>query len=332
MLRQSPITRRPPAPKVPTGARKAAPSRRTVNRIGVLGGQQGSATAGTLATVLVFASQTVLITTLLYYFGWARTQAHFGYFGVDTNLLGFTTADYVLRSINSAFPPLVAFAVVAILLLGFHRRVMVDAVAAPVKTSAGKALTVFVSTAHFLGIAFAVVVLVGLSFPGEIGRPLGFALPLMLVASVGLLGYSGYLRSLRLATPGRRQEGSRTSSHARAQAVLLVAVGLLGVTWWLALYAVQVGERSAMDSAATLANEPDITVYSSDRIALAGPEIVVDEIQQVGNKYRYRYTGLRLLAQAGGKYVLLPVGWQKGRDSVFLIPYNDAIRLDMISR
>jgi hypothetical protein len=326
------MTRRPKVRKASVSARRSHPFHRTARWTERLGSQQSTATTGVLATILVFASQTVLITALLYYFGWVRTQANFGYFGVDTSLLGFTTADYVLRSINSAFPPLTGVALVALLLLSFHRWVVVRVVAAPVNTATGKMLTAFVSAAPLLGVALGAVVLIGLLFPDEIGRPLGLALPLMLMSIVGVLGYSWHLRSLRLAEAGRRQEDRRVSSQTRARSGVLVAVGLLGVLWWLALYAAQVGEGAAMDSVAALPDEPEIIVYSSDRIALDGPGVVVDEITQVGSKYRYRYSGLRLLIQTSGRYILIPAGWQKSRDSVFLLPGNDTIRLDMISR
>jgi len=57
-----------------------------------------------LATIV--ASQTALLTAVLFYFGWARTSTTFAYFGVDVSLLGFSTSDYLLRSVNSAFRPL----------------------------------------------------------------------------------------------------------------------------------------------------------------------------------------------------------------------------------
>lgn len=219
-----------------------------------------------------------------------------------------------------------------LLLLIFHRWVVIRAATAPSNTLAGKALTAFVSTAPSIGAILAAVVLVRLLLPDEIGWPVGLALPLMLIFAVGLLGYSQHLRALRLDALGRRPGDRHGSSQARVRAVVLVALGLLGVLWWLALYATQVGERIAVDSVEALQGQPEIIIYSSDRIALEGPGIVVDEIQQAGSKYRYRYTGLRLLVQAEGKYILMPVGWQKGRDSVFLIQGNDTIRLDIISR
>jgi hypothetical protein len=49
---------------------------------------------------------TTVITALLFYFGWARTNALFGRLGIDQCALGFTVQDYLLRSVNSTFRPL----------------------------------------------------------------------------------------------------------------------------------------------------------------------------------------------------------------------------------
>lgn len=81
------------------------------------GGDFGSV----LAIVGVIASQAVLITAVLYYFGWVRTNGFLSYFGVDPNMAGFSTADYVLRSISVAFAPLISAAFIALVLCGMHR-------------------------------------------------------------------------------------------------------------------------------------------------------------------------------------------------------------------
>src|SRR3954447_24345850 len=58
---------------------------------------------------------------LLYYFGWARSAALFGWFGVDVGVLELSFQDYLLRSVLSAFWPAVAVAVVALLALLAYR-------------------------------------------------------------------------------------------------------------------------------------------------------------------------------------------------------------------
>jgi hypothetical protein len=80
---------------------------------------------GILAIVGTIASQTALITGLLYYFGWAREQSTLTYFGLDTSLVDYSTADYVLRSVNVAFTPIVRVALAALVLLGRVSRILI---------------------------------------------------------------------------------------------------------------------------------------------------------------------------------------------------------------
>lgn len=80
-----------------------------------------------LTIIGTVTSQGLLITALLYYFGWVRAHSFLGYFGVDPSLVGYSTTDYVLRSINVAFPPFIRAAFAALVLFGFHRLVMAPA-------------------------------------------------------------------------------------------------------------------------------------------------------------------------------------------------------------
>src|SRR5947209_3302016 len=50
----------------------------------------------------LFLAPTSLITGLMYWIGWAKTQAYWYYFGVDQTLLKFSTTDYLVRAVNTA--------------------------------------------------------------------------------------------------------------------------------------------------------------------------------------------------------------------------------------
>lgn len=51
---------------------------------------QGARLARTTSAVLAgLASQAVILTAVLFYFGWARAKATYGYFGVDISVLDF---------------------------------------------------------------------------------------------------------------------------------------------------------------------------------------------------------------------------------------------------
>ena len=296
-------------------------------------------TTTVFATVAAITSQTVLLTAFLYYFGWVRNRATIGYFGVPPSLMELTAADYVLRSLNSVFLPLISVALICLALLGVHRLVVPRALIA----KATRRLSIIIGLAQIVGIVLTGVVLTGwMLVTSRIRFSLGIALPLTLVASTILLGYAGYLRSLRddNGTGNRRHKGSGNDNDAEERAnqhymglraAALLTAGFLGVLWSTAIYAEQVGERFAHDYENSLRELPEVVVYSTERIALTGHGVVVNEIRQFGSKYQYRYGGLRLFRYTRDRYILLPVGWQKGRDSISIIPDNDTVRIDFIA-
>lgn len=273
------------------------------------------------AVLGTLGSQAVLITALLYYLGWVRAQATLDYFGLDTALVGYSTPDYVLRSLNSAFPPLIVIALISLALLTVHRTVILPAV-----RQAGQRIDQLLTVGVVTGAALGAAVCANLLMPDLIGGLAGPALPLSLLGSVGIIAYCGYLRSLPTA------EDILSSPSARFQAAVLLTLGLLALLWTLALYAQQVGERRAADIAAHLGAAPEIVVYSAERLMITGSGVVIDEIGQDGTKYRYRYSGLRLMAHAQGNYILLPMGWRKGEESAYVLPADASVRIDVTAR
>jgi hypothetical protein len=336
----------------------------------VLGGDtaSGGNASGVLSVLGVISSQAVLITALLYYFGWVRAYSYLNYFGVDTSMAGYGAADYILRSINVAFLPFIDAAFTAMLLFGLHRLVVTPSLreAETVLTSASafatKAVTDpvtsrpqgrlalvfamyqrgalarfrpgvrgmrwFVGAVNAAGVMLALVVFTVILLPARIGVLLGLLLPLLLIAAVTLLGYVAHLRSsypALLASP-RPQDSAPAS---RAYTLTLLALGLIAAIWAVSLYGDQVGTEHAKYMVDHLREQPDITVYSTERVAITGPGVVADEITQPGTKYHYQYSGLRLLLHSSDKYLLLPVGWRQGQDRVFFLHDDDTIRMDI---
>lgn len=70
--------------------------------------------AKALSLVASFGPPIAVVTALLVYFGWARSDAQSRAMGLDVSLFGYTPQDYVLRSIRSLFLPLVLITIVAI--------------------------------------------------------------------------------------------------------------------------------------------------------------------------------------------------------------------------
>jgi hypothetical protein len=75
-------------------------------------GQPPESPVKSLLSVLASVGLPVtLISALMLYFGWARTDQQARYMGLDVSLFGFTAQDYILRSISTLFVPLLVLGI-----------------------------------------------------------------------------------------------------------------------------------------------------------------------------------------------------------------------------
>ncbi|MEV8624605.1 hypothetical protein [Streptomyces sp. NPDC051079] len=75
-------------------------------------GAGGLSRLGTLVGAV--AAPTSLVTALLYYFGYYHAYWFFAYFRVNSTVLGFSTADYLMRSLDVMWVPLTVLATLAV--------------------------------------------------------------------------------------------------------------------------------------------------------------------------------------------------------------------------
>jgi hypothetical protein len=271
-----------------------------------------------LGTVL---AQTALATAMLYYFGYARTQSLFGYFGVDPTLVGFSTQDYVLRSIDSSVP--------AMFVLGCAYGVLF---------ALGLALRRIIKQwPRFRPIAIWPVALVGVAaaaagvaaWDGRVHVARGWQAPGLIA-----VGLSVSMGSYYLSRVPRRDSQPTTSTTLRVLAILLIGTA---TAWAWADYARDVGLVAGRNFAASLPSQTSVSLYSKDPLGLA---YVDEQTGRVGvealsldpslSQYRVRYDRLRLLIRTKDKdLILLPWNWRKGAAPVFIVHDDDSVRLDM---
>jgi hypothetical protein len=276
--------------------------------------------------VAVIAPAT-LITAIAYYFGYRRERAFAGYFGIDPSTLGFSSSDYVLRSVDALFVPvtvvlLVSFGVVFLLALAGDRVERFDVT--PIAAVVGLCALV-------VGIALLA------------GKPLahsyGYLQALAPAAGVLLLVYA-------LA---RRPTVSR---HAVSAAAFVgVAVILVSVFWATSEYADSRGRTEAKQLARDLTVNPSVTLFSKQNLninPLAPGGGVPQPVEHGGGcpklavakartgAYPFSYRGFTLLVRSDGKYFLTPTpvdprdpAWDPENDAVFVIPDDSNIRVEL---
>ncbi len=268
-----------------------------------------------------------LITALAYYFGYRREEAFAGYFGIETSALGFTTRDYVLRSVDALFVPvtvilLVAFGAVFLHALVGRRLDSLDRVdVAPIAAVAGLCALV-------LGIALLA------------GEPVahGYGYLQALGPAVGV--------TLLLYALARSRSVSR---HAFGAAVFVgVAVIVVSLFWATSDYAFSRGRAEAKQLARDVAVDPSVTVFSKQNLDINpfGPGAGLRQPVNHGGgcsvlrvkrfrtgAYPFVYRGFTLLLQSGGNYFLTPVDpgtpWDPTNDAVFVIPDDGNIRVEL---
>jgi hypothetical protein len=273
---------------------------------------------------LVVAPAT-LLTALLFYFGWARSRAQAAYFGIDADVLGRSSQEYVLRSISSIFWPLTLLLAGILLALATHEGAKRLAAARRVRLLVLLAVCAVVSGAALIVLGILRVVWHPRSGGGAVLTPIFFAIGIPLAA---------YALLIALSVASNRH--AKLTPLPRAPLWLIGGLFSLFVFWTIGNYATFRGKILAERTAAHLKRLPSVTVYSPRRLYLDGLGVEEKALSDADGAYRFSYSGLRLLARSGTRTFLLPEGWcRKDVDETcrkngvtFVLQDDSALRLD----
>lgn len=258
-----------------------------------------------------------LLTALAFWFGWTLTNSRSAYFGIDHSMLGYSTTDYLLRSADAAFVPLAVLLLVLLVAVAGHRLIKqcLGTSGRPVRWSriAGSALAV--------GLA-----MLGLGVWG-LFRPIPFAThyllpPLILGSATAITAYAVWLLHAVLS-PGP------VTVWDRLFGIFAGMLTLLSLFWAASLYAAALGRGRAEVLASGLDRRPGVTILSRDDLSISGPGVVAEQVNKPQSIYHFRYSGLRLLIQSGGRLFLLPAGWTRGEGAVIVLEPAEGIRLEL---
>ncbi|GAA3625647.1 hypothetical protein GCM10022200_05000 [Microbacterium awajiense] len=258
-----------------------------------------------------FVAPLTVVTALLFYFGYVSTREFFLYFGIDVDLIGLGSQEFVMRSPGALFIPVMVLLLLSAGLLVGHRMLRRRLVEEPVAV-AGRV----VATIAWSGIG---LVLGGLlvAFLGPVLADGGVAqliTPVLLAVGAGLCAYA--------ASTAR----ARGASLSRTVVVLLVLVMVAGTFWATATVAQWWGRGQARAVASDFTVLPAVVLDTRERLAPGNDAITFHELDvpdaDGGATYGFRYFGLRLLAQGDGRLYLVPDRWSPNASTI-VVPYDD---------
>jgi hypothetical protein len=279
---------------------------------------------GRLATILgVVVAPTTLLTSVLLFFGRSHAHFYFDYFGVDSSVLGLTSQDYVIRSIDGLFVPLVVVASAGLLGLWGHALLRHRVEAARVHTGLRRTVTV-------VGVALTAAGLASVVATTPLSSHVAAA-PVSLTVGVLLLLYGGHLRATGRPVGGQGDRSPRRMLPPRVVlarwAGVFVLIGM-SLFWAASDYSAAVGRTQARHTVADLPTRADVVVYTDKSLSLHAPGVTEVRCQEAEARYRFRYDGLKLILRSGDQYLFLPRDWSPTEGAAILVPRSDALRLE----
>lgn len=111
---------------------------------------------------------------------------------------------------------------------------------------------------------------------------------------------------------------------SRTTVVLLTLLTVAALFWGTATLAEWSGRGRARELARNLQQLPAVVVDTAEPL-FAGDETVVESVfpDSEEHAYRYRYRGLRVLAEGDGRLFLVPERWSPA-GSTYVVPMDEA--------
>jgi hypothetical protein len=268
----------------------------------------------TLRGLLTVVAPTTLVVGLLYYFGWARTSAQAHALGLDDSLFGYSTQDYILRSISSMYWPLFIGAIAVLVGLLFHAAISAWLGVGTLDASRLRRARMLSGGLALTGLLLLVLGILGerVEYPS---RFVSLGAPVSVTLSIVLLAYAAHVFARSTPKLGAGALGQEARPLVPFAWSLVIVLLFLSLFWSVSHYAGVRGVDLAIEAERRLAFQPSVTIYSAKRLYLQ-PPVVETKLSATNSAYLYEYTGLKLLFRSGHNYFLRPSDSSDSRNIV----------------
>ncbi|MEV0711599.1 hypothetical protein [Nocardia aurea] len=294
-------------------------------------GHGAAASSRRAVAVAVATSEATLTVAVLYYVGMVYSRTWYRYFGIDARMLDFGVSDYVVKSLDGAFFPVVLVLLVAAAVSGLRQVPLMVVVRT---RRPRRVLRVWVESVTVAGGLLCGAVAVGIVQRERLPTWMSLGLPLTLITGVAAIWYGLDLRVTHHRLLRRGHRTRRPPDQPIFLKISLLGLAFLAGFWAIGYYAsVQGSVNARNEESRGFAHRPAVVVFSVDRLAIAGGKSRIDPITTPDTKYRFQYSGLLMLARANDRYFLIPFDWNKERgDRIFVLTSSDNIRIDLAPR
>lgn len=262
-----------------------------------------------IGVVGLFIAPTTIITSLCYFYGYVATRTYFSYFGIDTDAIGFSTTDYVVKSLPALYVPLVVglLAWVAMLWAADYLRRLVQSGRRP------RLLRRVAWAAIALGVVGAALTIVGLTKPEWAPIQVDVATPVALGLGAALL-----VAGLWLLAGTRAPDAPRSFAAAERGSLVVAAGAIVVALFWITdIFATFRGHDLAINTNAGLWSRENVVVLDVDAKhdvpLLLGNQIKVSwaplASDPTAKSAFLRYECFRALAVHNDRWVLVPARW-----------------------
>ncbi|MEW5808886.1 MAG: sensor domain-containing protein [Actinomycetota bacterium] len=258
-----------------------------------------------LGVIGLVIAPTTLVSGLCYYFGYVSARKSMAYLGIDSDAVGFSTQDYVTKSVGVLFV-LILIALLAATTVGGLRtaiRCMArnDRYRRPMRCAA----LVIVAA----GVTVVARGAAGVLMPTRVWIQTAWATP----AALGLGAALILLGIWIVRTPCTITAPLPPTPAERGMVITAAAVLALALFWSMNIYATKAGEVEGTNIAGNLwFRESTVILDTPDRLSLP-PQLVRQTVLTPADGLRgetYRYECLRVVAVRDHQWVLLPANWR----------------------
>jgi hypothetical protein len=287
-----------------------------------------------VGVVGLFIAPTTVITSVCYYFGYISTRKYLSYFGIDSNAVGYTSSDYVLKSVSVLFAPILVLLLGSAAMLwgiAYIRRLAAQDRGIRVIRAAGW-------TAIVVGAALTLRGAVGVIRPqvelihSTLLTPLALGVgPVALVIGFWLL-----------STVGARTAPEPFTNARRVSLIAAGAVIIMALFWLTNIFATAYGESQAKSTAGKLwSKETSVTLYTDEGLGAPSNLIVESNLTQAdspggaaqsaeASTVTFRYLCLRALVVRGDRWVLVPARWTPEYGYAMIVDVNSSNRISVL--